>query len=172
MEIVRIQALAREGFPTRPRAGRVWPSGEAVAVEIVDAEEDPTIEIETVDAAGKKYMQKRPDPARMSRKIYETMIVTDPVLRTMSDGDTSSELSQAALETVRKSASDSAGKLVMAEAKVATLTEQLTKAKARITDLEAQLGIGNTGKVDEEVSPEASAPSHSSHSSPPKASRR
>jgi hypothetical protein len=69
------------------------------------------------------------------------MIMTDPVLRTMSDGDTSSELSQAALETVRKSASDSAGKLVMAEAKVVALTEQLAKAKKRIAELEGAQGV-------------------------------
>jgi hypothetical protein len=170
MKVVKIQALAREGYSFRPRAGRVFPSGEVVTMEIVDSDEDPTVDFEKTDAAGKTFTEKRPDPGRMSKKVFDSMIVPDPVLRILSDGETNDGLSQAALDAARKSAGAHASKLADAEAKIATLTEQLAKAKARITELEAQIGLGSTGKVDDEVATESSAPSHAH--SPPKVSRR
>jgi hypothetical protein len=172
MKVVRIQALAREGFPTRPRAGRFFPSGEAVTMEIVDGDEDPTVDVDKTDAAGKTYKATRPDPGRMSKKVFETMIMTDPVLRVLADGETVSDLSQAALDAARKSAGEHASKLAGAEAKVATLTEQLAKAKARITELEGQHGAAaDESAKAEETEADAESDRSAKHSSVPRSRR-
>jgi hypothetical protein len=139
MKIVRIQALPREGFSSRPRAGRFFPAGEPVTMEVVDQEEDPTVEVDKIDSAGKKYKQKVPDPARMSRKVFETMIMADPVLRVLADGETISVLSQAALDAARKQATDLAGKLVDAETAKAELGDKLAAAQAEVAALKAAL---------------------------------
>lgn len=144
MQIVRIQALPREGFPTRPRAGRFFPSGEPTVVEIVEGD-DPTIEVEKQDAAGKKYKVRQPDPNRMSRKVFDEKIMTDPVLRVLSDGETVSELSEAAMAAARKQAAELAGKLTDAEAAKATLAEELAKARKRIGELEAEVATLKAG---------------------------
>lgn len=152
MQIVKIQALAREGFPYRPRAGRFFPSGEVVTMEIVDGPDDPTIVEEKVDGAGKKFQSRRPDPARMSRKVFDEKIMTDPVLRVLSDGETTSELSQAVLDAARQQASDLAGQLTDAKAKLAGAEEQVAKLKdanakleAELADLKGKAGDGGEG---------------------------
>lgn len=147
MKIVRIQALAREGFTSRPRAGRFWPSAEPIAVEVIDGDEDPTVEVDKQDSAGKRYVQQVPHPTRISRKVFEEQIMADPILRVLGDGETISVLSQAALDAARKQASDLAGKLVDAESKLADATEQLAKAKARNAELEALIAAKAAGAV-------------------------
>jgi hypothetical protein len=158
MQIVRIQALAREGFSHRPRAGRFFPAGEPVTVEVVDQDDDPTIDVEKIDSAGKKFTAKEPDPKRMSRKVFESMIMTDPVLRVLADGETVSALSQAALDAARKQASDLAGELTDTKARLAEAQEKLAAANARIAALEgtAKVGGGASGKPALEVDPEHS----------------
>jgi hypothetical protein len=145
MQIVRIQALPREGFPHRPRAGRFFPSGQPVAMEILEQEEDPTIDIQKVDGAGKAYVEKRPDPARMCRRVFEAMVMTDPVLRVLADGETTSELSEAAMAAARKQASDLASELTDTKAKLAAAVEALAKAKVRLAELSAApVAVGDT----------------------------
>lgn len=144
MQIVKVQALPREGFAFRPRAGRFFPSGQIVTLEVVEGDEDPSIEVEKTDAAGKKFKERKPDPARISRKVFDTMIMTDSVLRVLSDGETTSELSDAAMAAARKQGADLASELVVVKAKLAFVTEELGKAKARIAELEAQLGAAPT----------------------------
>ena len=146
MQIVKIQALPRENFPFRPRAGRFFPSGQAVSMEIVDDPVDPTVEEEKVDGAGKKYMAVKPHPSRMSRKVYEEKILTDPILRVLSDGETASELSQAALDAARKQASELAGELVLAKSKLAASEEQVVKLNAAVDKLAAELAEAKASK--------------------------
>jgi hypothetical protein len=144
VKIVRIHALPREGFSSRPRAGRFFPASEPVTMEVVDQEEDPTIDVEKTDSAGKRYLQKVPDPKRMSKKVFESMILPDPVLRVLADGETVSVLSQAALDAARRQASELAGKLTDAEVAKVALGEKLAASqaegaalKARVAELEA-----------------------------------
>lgn len=139
MQIVRIQALPRPGFSFRPRAGRFFPSGEAVTLEVVDQEKDPTIEVDKADSAGKTYKVDVPDPKRISKAVFESMILTDPVLKVLADGETISVLSQAALDAARKQASDLAGKLTDAEVAKAQMGEQLAASQAEVADLRAKL---------------------------------
>jgi len=153
MKIVQIQALAREGFSYRPRAGRFWPSGQAVPVEVVEDEADPTVDVEKVDGAGKKYIAKQPHPTRISRKVFETQIMTDPVLRVLADGETVSELSQAALDAARKQASTLAGELVETKARLAEAQEKIGRLEAQLA---AAKGGGEGGKPSGEVDPEHS----------------
>jgi hypothetical protein len=148
VKIVRIQALPREGFSFRPRAGRAFPSGEPVTMEIVDEKEDPTIDVEKTDSAGKKYTVKAPDPKRMSKAVFESMVIPDPVLRVLADGETISVLSQAALDAARRQATDLAGKLVDAESaraeageKLAASRAEVTALRARVAELEAEMAV-------------------------------
>lgn len=161
MKIVRIQALPREGFSSRPRAGRFFPASEPVTLEIVDQEEDPTIEVQKTDSAGKAYTVKAPDPKRMSKAVFESMILPDPVLRVLADGETISVLSQAALDAARKQASDLAGKLVDAESAKADLGVKLAAAQAEVTALKArvaELEAAAAPKAGAEVPPAGDAP--------------
>jgi hypothetical protein len=140
MQIVKIQALAREGFAWRPRAGRFFPSGQVVSMEIVDGDVDPTVEEDKVDGAGKPYKALKPHPTRMSRKVFDEKIMTDPVLRVLSDGETISELSQAALDAARKHSADLASDLTDAKAKLAAAEELVAKLKAELATLKGKGG--------------------------------
>ena len=158
MKIVRIQALPREGFTSRPRAGRFFPAGEPVTMEIVDQPEDPAIEVEKTDSAGKKFKHKVPDPARMSKKVFETMILPDPVLRVLADGETISVLSQAALDAARGQATELQGKLTDAEVAKAQLTERLAASQAEVADLKAKLAaLEGRGNLTDPAKPGESA---------------
>jgi hypothetical protein len=167
---VLIQALPRDGLATRVRAGRYWPSDKAVAVEVVDEDESPTIEVVKRNAhTGLEEKGRAPDPERISKKDYEA-IKADPVLRILADGETGADLSDAAVGAARKQASDLAGRLTDAEAKNATLTEQLAKAKKRIAELEGQHGTA----ADESAMAaqiEAEADDRSKHSNIPRSKR-
>jgi hypothetical protein len=168
MERILIQALPREGHASRTRAGRYWPSDKPVAVEVVDDAKEPTqigplaedywgptIEVTQRNPhTNIEETVRRPDPVRITRKELAA-IKADPVLRILADGETVTDLTDAAVGAARKQASDLAGKLTDSEAKVATLTEQLAKAKARIAELEAAPDL-TAGKVKEDLTPETS----------------
>lgn len=139
MERVLIQSLPREGLTHRPRAGRFWPSEAPVAVEIVESAESPTIEVTQRNPhTNVQETVSKPDPHRINRKDYEA-IKADPVLRIMSDGETISVLSQAALDAARKQASDLAGKLVDAESAKAEAGARLTSAQAEVAALRVRV---------------------------------
>ncbi len=124
----------------RPRAGRFFPSAEATVMEILDEGEDPTIEIDVIDSNGRAGKKTIPDPGRMSKAVFDTMIMTDPVLRVLADGETISALSDAAMGAARQQAADLAGELVGVKAKLAEAVHDLARAKARIAELEAAAG--------------------------------
>ncbi len=160
MMVVRVQALPREGFSFRPRAGRIFPSGEPVTLEVVDDAKDPTIEVEKIDSAGKKYMQEVPDPKRISKKLFEEMILPDPILKVLADGETISVLSQAALDAARKQASDLAGKLVDSESARAEMGAKLDAALAELADARVQLAAALEAAKDAEAPPASDKGDH------------
>jgi hypothetical protein len=156
---ILIQALPREGFTDRPRCKRIWPSDSPTAVDVIDDPTEPskigageeywgpTIEVTRRNPhTNIEEKVSRPDPARITRSELAA-IKADPLLKTMSDGETIAGLSQAALDAARKQASDLAGKLVDAESKLAGLTEELAKAKARNAELEALIAAKAAGAV-------------------------
>lgn len=129
--MIKIQSVHRDGFTHRPRAGRFWPSAEAITVELLDQEQDfrvehrdghfsydpaTTVEVERKNPHnGAMEMKLFPHPTRIGRRAYK-QIMGDKVLRVMDADGVSPEAAREAYD---------AG--------------ELEKAKARIADLEAQL---------------------------------
>lgn len=165
MKIIRVEALRREGHSYRACAQRFFPSGEPVELEVLDQEADfegigadgnvvydpaTTIEVDVTNSTtGRAQKAKRPHPTRIGQKAYRE-IIADPVLSRHEGGAISAELSQAALDAARKQASDLAGELVDAMAKLAAASERATQleealaaAGAEIAELKAKAGSGD-----------------------------
>lgn len=117
-----------QGIPATPgadgvwRAGRKWPAGSSVAVEVLSGKEDPPL----VPSGAKNTdgtPRMMPDPHRIGRDSFAAL-KADPRIRILSDEDTQGALNAAAVDA--------------AKAEVAKLAAALTDAKAHIAGLEEE----------------------------------
>jgi len=137
-----LQGVQREGFDGVWRAGRFWPSNRAVEVEVLEQEEEPTVEVEGRD--GKRIA---PDPARMTAKAFASI---------MKDGRIT-KLPVGGAEPGGPSKED----LLAATRRIAELERLLAAAEARVADQAAlikQLEAELAGKQAESEAPRAAAP--------------
>jgi hypothetical protein len=127
---ILVQAAPRDGYPTRCRAKRFWPSDRAIVIEVLDQEEDfrvqhgdgrvsfdpaTTVEVEVRNpSTGEMRRELRPHPTRIGRSAYK-QIMADKVLQILpADG-------------------------AQVDPRDVFAASELEKAKARIAELEAQL---------------------------------
>lgn len=129
MHTIRVQAVAREGYPYRCCAQRFWPSDRAIVVEVLDQEEDfrvdhaghisydpeTTVEVQVRNyTTGVMRRELRPNPTRVGRRAYKELM-EDTILQVLpADGAPVDPREQWA-------------------------EGELEKAKVRIAELEAQL---------------------------------
>lgn len=141
-QMIKVRAVPREGFNHFCTPGRFWPSGSEVDVEVLDQDEDPAPLVEEALSTdtGKIVTRLVHTLDKIGRKTYAELR-DSPFIKIVADGETSNEISQAAVDSARKQAAELSAKLVDAEMKVATLGEQLTKARERIAQLESDLAI-------------------------------
>lgn len=159
MKHITVKAANRADFSGKWCAGRFFPGGQRIDLEVLDQEADFQVEKPSADGRGVKVehdpktsheidvknattglmeKQRRPHPTRIGLKAYREL-QADPLLSIFEGGQHSEELSQAALDAARKQASDLAGELVDQKAKVATLEDQVAKLKHALEAAEAAL---------------------------------
>lgn len=135
--MIRVECLPRdrEGYSFRCRAGRFWPSGQPVIVELLDQEPDfrnerpdgtvcfdpeTTVEVEVRDhQTGDIKKVLRPNPKRVGRRAYR-QLMGDKMLRISSAGEGEDPLA----------------------IKQEWDASELEKARARVVELEALLWNG------------------------------
>lgn len=145
MEKWKVQAVKREGFNGVWRAGRHWPSEDAVEVEVLgDDEPDPMIDVPDAKAPGGK--RKALDPVRLSRASFDKLL-SDGNLSKFRVGD----LAAAAAE--RDLRAENAGlraSLAQAEAEVRRLQEALS---AKVSDHEVTSRVIESGHLEAGAGP-------------------
>lgn len=128
---IHVQAVQRDNFAGAWRAGRFWPSGQALRVEVLGQDEDPAPVVEDVlDQNGRKLGTREvPSMKQIGRKTYAT-IKADARLRILSDNETQELAAAEELASVRKVSDELAKENAALRAKVAELEGLLGAATA------------------------------------------
>lgn len=151
---IKVRAITREGISFTFTPGRGWPCGQTTDVEVIDQDDDPPPVIEEsiggdpTTGSAKLVTRVVHKLEKIGRKTYAEL-KENPFISILSDDETSREMSTASLDAARRSAAEVSGKLVESEGKVAELTEQLAKAKERISSLESDLALALSGPPEE-----------------------
>lgn len=160
MEKWQLQAVKREGYTGVWRAGRHWPSGAPVEVEVLDeGQDDPKIDVADTKAPGGN--RKALDPHRLSRASFEQLL-KDGRISKFRVGDDTAVQDQAAL---RAQVEDLKAQLAQATGEVSRLQAALAK---NVTDqlLGVQASI-EPGTPPAQASPEAEALAKNPPAPPP-----
>lgn len=78
-----VRAVKREGFDGTWRAGRLWPSGGSVEIEVLDQDDCPRVAADVPVGAAARDML---DPVRLGRKAFRD-IEADPRIAIKPAGD-------------------------------------------------------------------------------------
>ena len=124
-------------------AGRPFHVGSPVNVEVLP-DEPPMVDVESKDELNRPIKVKRPDPHRMGRAAFEE-IKADNRFRILSDPDTNTVISQAALDAAKAYAArlgsdlaDRESRLAAAEVAHGELAAQNAVLKGKVEELAAQ----------------------------------
>jgi hypothetical protein len=120
-----------EGFAGAYKAGRFFPNGEEVTLEVLEADDDPP-KVKAPD--GKTEV---PDPKKVGKTSFEA-IKKDPRLKVLADRATQGVLSKAAYDEAKGSAEKAGAELIGARLEVSRLTDENAQLKARLAELEKQ----------------------------------
>ncbi len=136
---VQIRAVKRDGFQGVWRAGRFWPSHEALRVQVVGEEPEPVSE-DILDANGKKTGTRNvPNMEKIGKATLEDL-KKDGRISVLADGETDASGSRAELEAARKAASRAGERVVELEGENAGLKETIEVLQARVAELESGAG--------------------------------
>lgn len=139
--MIRVQALARQGFDGSWRARRKWYSGAPVTVEVLDQDDDPPDVTTVVEKEGQKIERIHAHPTQIGRKSFAEL-KADETLRILSDTETDGALSQAALDAAKAVASDLGGKLAARDAEIGALKAKIKELQAALETAPAQTKKG------------------------------
>lgn len=145
---VQVQAVKREGFNGVWRAGRFWPSAEAIRLEVVE-EDPPPVQEDVVENGKVVGTRPVPDMTRIGRASLEKLR-EDGRLSIQSDDETGAVISASIIAESNRQLGEAQDQIIELKndltkknEAVAILTKQviaLTKerdaALARITELE------------------------------------
>lgn len=143
-----------QGIPATPgadgvwRAGRKWPAGSSVAVEVLADKADPP-PVPTGAKNGDGTPKMMPDPHRIGRDAFAAL-KADPRIRILSDEETQGVLNQAAVDAAKAEVSKLAAALTDAKAHIAALEEENARLKAAVDAAKA----GPAAPSGEQVPPE------------------
>lgn len=139
-----VTAIAmNEGHHGARRAGRFFPNGQEVVLEVLDQDEDP----ELVKGPNGTPV---PDPARVGKKTLEAL-KRDMRIKLIGDAATQSGLSRAAYDEARRRAQAAAGDLEGAKLEIARLEDENKTLRARVVELEASHPPSKPGKAASEA---------------------
>jgi hypothetical protein len=156
---VQVQALKVEGRNDRTRAGRFWPCGKSVRVEVLPQEEDPpSSTVRVKNAEGIEIEVEQPDSHRLGQRSFR-QLKADPYIQILADEDSIKGAASAEVDRYRAEAEKLAGEAVSlrmakesaearadaAEARVAQLVRELDEAKAKLATAQAIRGQGRGG---------------------------
>jgi hypothetical protein len=146
---VQIRGVQRENFQGVWRAGRFWPSGEALRVEVV--KDEPEMVDEDIFNDGKKIgTRKVHDKTKISRATLEEL-KKDGRVSVLADGETDATISKSVLAAAQTAAAEAGAKVVALEAENAELKEANEALAARVAELEGG------GKADKDAKHDAKA---------------
>lgn len=134
MEKWKVQAVKREGFNGVWRAGRFWPSENAVEVEVLDDDDAPDPQIEVDDAKVPGGKRKALSPGRLSRASFEKLL-KDGHLSKFRIGDLEAATNEQALRAQVRSLE---GDLAMAESEIRRLQEALSARFSETDEVRAR----------------------------------
>ena len=136
---ILVQGLSPSGLSHLWRAGRAWPTGEPLEVEVLDQDADPPeLEVLVPNATtGGLMKEKRPDPVRIGRASY-AILKKDKRLRLMSTADVDSSAANAAVQAARAEVQKLAGQLADANVEIATLKAELAASAAALEAAKAK----------------------------------
>jgi hypothetical protein len=151
-----VTALDRSsiGHPNYHRAGRSWPSGQEVEVEVLDQDDDP---LETTTVKGETRVFAH--PTKIGRESWAA-IVRDKQLIKQPVGATVNEALalQAAYDAMKAELGRTLTRAEMAESALAErnagvdrLNVQLDEARAKIAELEEQLATPGVVKAQDDA---------------------
>lgn len=107
------------------RAGRKWPSGSPVTVEVLDQAEDPPLV--------KQGDLMVADPRRIGRKSYEAL-KSDPRIRIIAEGGVSDALASEAVDSARTMATHYAQENIALRLEVEMLNKIVTHLRDRLRE--------------------------------------
>ncbi len=119
-----------EGYGGAHRAGRYFPNGTEVRLEVLDQDDDPP----QVSIKG----EMRPDPERIGKASLEAL-KKDPRIKLLADGATQSGHSKAAYDEARRSAEAASGAAAGLRLDVARLEDEKKTLQERVAQLEKQV---------------------------------
>lgn len=131
-----------EGYPGAYRAGRFFPNGQDVVLEVLDQDADPP---EVHDAS---LGRKVPDPRRIGRRSLEA-IKRDLRLKLLADGATQAVLSKEAFDQAKRAAETAAGELAGAKIEIARLTEENVALREQVAELQKAAAAGEAAETTE-----------------------
>lgn len=137
---ITVQANSRSGRSHLPRAGRFWPTTEALEVEVLDSEEDPPpvlVEVRN-NTTGRIEKQARPNPVVIGQATLRAL-ENDTRLSIKQHEGVAVRAAEAAIAAARGRVQEQAGQIMELQAEVASLGASLDAANDRIVELTTTL---------------------------------
>lgn len=125
---ISVQGRSAQGHANVARAGRFWPCGSAVVVDVLEQEDDPPpIQVEVRNrATNRMEKQDRPNPTVIGQATYRRLLDDARLVIKQTD-------------TITQAAADAA--MEAARAEVGRLSEENLKLKARVAELESGVSL-------------------------------
>lgn len=150
-----VMALDRSsiGHPNYHRAGRSWPSGQEVEVEVLDQDDDP---METITVKGEA--RTFPHPTRIGRVSWGKLVADKQLIKQPVGATVNEALAlQAAYDSMKAELGRTVTRAEMAETVLAERNAVVDRLTGQVAELEAKVAQ-LTAKADEDATKDDDTP--------------